>query len=66
MSTEERVATGAAPAGGGSGRMAGKVVIITGASSGIGRSAMELCGREGAKVVGTARTESSCRRGSTR
>ena len=63
MSTEEQVAAGAAPAGGGSGRMAGKVVIITGASSGIGRSAMELCGREGARVVGTARTESKLQEG---
>jgi NAD(P)-dependent dehydrogenase (short-subunit alcohol dehydrogenase family) len=63
MSTEEQVAAEAAAAGGGSGRMAGKVVIITGASSGIGRAAMELCGREGAKVVGTARTESKLQEG---
>ena len=63
MSTEGQVATEAAPAGGGGGRLAGKVVIITGASSGIGRAAMELCGREGAKVVGTARTEAKLQEG---
>ena len=40
------------------GRLQDKVVIITGASSGIGRATMEIAGREGAKVVGTARTES--------
>src|SRR5689334_13140529 len=39
-------------------RMHDKVVVVTGASSGIGRATMEACGREGAKVVGTARTES--------
>jgi len=39
------------------GRLEDKVVLITGASSGIGRATMELAGREGAKVVGTARTE---------
>jgi NAD(P)-dependent dehydrogenase (short-subunit alcohol dehydrogenase family) len=39
-------------------RMHDKVVVVTGASSGIGRATMEVCGREGAKVVGTARTES--------
>jgi NAD(P)-dependent dehydrogenase (short-subunit alcohol dehydrogenase family) len=41
----------------GSGRVAGKVAVITGASSGIGRASLELFGREGAKVVGTARRE---------
>jgi NAD(P)-dependent dehydrogenase (short-subunit alcohol dehydrogenase family) len=41
----------------GSGRVAGKVAVITGASSGIGRASFELFGREGAKVVGTARRE---------
>jgi NAD(P)-dependent dehydrogenase (short-subunit alcohol dehydrogenase family) len=40
------------------GRLQDKVVVITGASSGIGRATMEIAGREGAKVVGTARTES--------
>ena len=40
------------------GRLQDKVVMITGASSGIGRATMEIAGREGAKVVGTARTES--------
>jgi NAD(P)-dependent dehydrogenase (short-subunit alcohol dehydrogenase family) len=63
MSTEGQVATDAAPAGSGSGRLAGKVVIITGASSGIGRATMERCGREGAKVVGAARTESKLQEG---
>ncbi|HEX6228548.1 MAG TPA: SDR family oxidoreductase [Solirubrobacterales bacterium] len=42
---------------GGAGRVAGKVAVVTGASSGIGRATFELLGREGAKVVGTARTE---------
>ena len=40
------------------GRLAGKVAIITGASSGIGHACMEIFGREGATVVGAARTES--------
>jgi NAD(P)-dependent dehydrogenase (short-subunit alcohol dehydrogenase family) len=39
-------------------RLRDKVAIITGASSGIGRQTMERFGREGAKVVGIARTES--------
>jgi len=37
--------------------------VITGASSGIGRQTMELFGREGAKVVGAARTESKLQEG---
>ncbi len=41
----------------GAGRVAGKVAVISGASSGIGRATFELLGREGAKVVGTARRE---------
>jgi NAD(P)-dependent dehydrogenase (short-subunit alcohol dehydrogenase family) len=43
------------------GRVAGKVTVITGASSGIGRATMERFGREGAKVVGTARREEKLR-----
>ena len=39
------------------GRLHEKVAVITGASSGIGRATMELFGREGARVVGTARRE---------
>jgi NAD(P)-dependent dehydrogenase (short-subunit alcohol dehydrogenase family) len=45
----------------GSGRVAGKVAVISGASSGIGRASFELFGREGAKVVGTARREEKLR-----
>ncbi|HEX4107266.1 MAG TPA: SDR family NAD(P)-dependent oxidoreductase [Solirubrobacteraceae bacterium] len=37
------------------GRLDDKVAVITGASSGIGRATMELFGREGARVVGSAR-----------
>jgi NAD(P)-dependent dehydrogenase (short-subunit alcohol dehydrogenase family) len=46
-----------------SGRLRDKVAIITGASSGIGRQTMERFGREGAKVVGIARTESKLQEG---
>lgn len=47
----------------GHGRMEGKVAVISGASSGIGRAAFELFGREGAKVVGTARREDALNEG---
>src|SRR5262252_7443649 len=43
------------------GRLDDKVAVITGASSGIGRATMEVFGREGAKVVGTARREDALR-----
>ena len=49
------------PASGG--RLRDKVAIITGASSGIGRQTLEIFGREGAKVVGTARTEAKLQAG---
>lgn len=38
------------------GRMSGKVVLITGAGSGVGQAAMVLFAREGAEVVGVSRT----------
>jgi NAD(P)-dependent dehydrogenase (short-subunit alcohol dehydrogenase family) len=50
-----------APAARGSSRLEGKVAIISGASSGIGRAAAEAFGREGAKVVVTARREEKLR-----
>src|SRR5581483_8873919 len=37
--------------------IAGKVIVITGASSGIGRAAAVAIGREGAKLVVVARRE---------
>jgi meso-butanediol dehydrogenase / (S,S)-butanediol dehydrogenase / diacetyl reductase len=63
MATQENAATQDQPAATGGGRLTGKVAIITGASSGIGRACMELFGREGAKVVGAARTESKLQEG---
>ena len=59
MSTEGTTATPTARKG----RLQDKVVLITGASSGIGRATMEIAGREGAKVVGTARTEAKLQEG---
>lgn len=41
------------------GRMNGKVVIITGAGSGVGQAAMVLFAREGAEVIGVSRTRSN-------
>ncbi len=62
MSMQDLSETAKQPTTGG-GRLQDKVVIITGASSGIGRATMEIAGREGAKVVGTARTESKLQEG---
>lgn len=41
------------------GRLSGKVAVITGASTGIGRATFEIFAREGARVVGAARTAST-------
>lgn len=39
------------------GRLEGKVALIAGAGTGVGRAAMEIFAREGAKVVGVSRTQ---------
>lgn len=44
------------------GRMSDRVVIITGAGSGVGQAAMVLFAREGAQVVGVARTRANLER----
>ena len=41
------------------GKLDGKVAIITGAGTGVGRSCMQVFAREGAKVVGAGRTQST-------
>ncbi len=40
------------------GRLEGKVAVVTGASTGIGRAIFEMFGQAGAKVVGASRTQS--------
>jgi NAD(P)-dependent dehydrogenase (short-subunit alcohol dehydrogenase family) len=42
-----------------SGRVEGKIAIVTGAGTGIGQASMVLFGREGATVVGVSRTQSA-------
>ena len=41
------------------GRMDGKVVIITGAGTGVGQAVMQLFSAEGAKVFGVSRTQAN-------
>ncbi|MCA3435815.1 MAG: SDR family oxidoreductase [Rhodobacter sp.] len=40
-------------------RVKGKVALITGAGTGVGRACMELFAREGARVVGVSRTQAN-------
>src|SRR5207245_10041131 len=47
----------ATEAGAGAGRLAGKVAVITGATSGLGRAGAIRFGAEGAKVVAASRRE---------
>ena len=41
------------------GRLQGKVALIAGAGTGVGRACMEIFAREGAKVVGVSRTQAN-------
>jgi NAD(P)-dependent dehydrogenase (short-subunit alcohol dehydrogenase family) len=41
------------------GRMAGKVVIVTGAGTGVGQAVMQLFAKEGAQVLGVSRTQAN-------
>lgn len=43
-------------------RMSGKVVIVTGAGSGVGQAAMVLFAQEGAEVLGVSRTQANLER----
>ena len=40
-------------------RLKGKVALITGAGTGVGRACMKLFAAEGAKVVGVSRTQTN-------
>src|SRR3984957_19439665 len=40
-------------------RLKGKIALITGAESGVGRACMKLFAAEGAKVVGVSRTKAN-------
>ena len=41
------------------GRVDGKIALISGAGTGVGRACMVLFGREGARVVGCSRTQAN-------